>query len=122
MGLVLLGAAAAWAALFSPLAFSPLALAVCLAVEAAYLLLAFLCLRQIRPRRPSRPRRVPAPPLPRALRPNPIPRVAAVAAALALLLVVVSCAATGGDGLSITQNHPGRADAVLAVTQVLNQL
>ncbi|MBP5548274.1 MAG: hypothetical protein J6X58_05250 [Bacteroidales bacterium] len=98
--LLTLAAAVYWAVIIPTLAYTTLALVASLIVEAVYILLIAAGLGGKISRR----------------------RLAAACMAAVFSLVVVSCTTTGIDGITITQNHPGRVQAVDNVANTLTQL
>lgn len=131
---VAVAAAVCWALLFPPLAYTTLALAVCLLIETIYLLLSAECLLWslrlsgfvphtcAKPMPAEGSSRQHSADLSASLAQRRSAQVAAACLAAVATLVVTSCAPTGGDGYAITCNLFDRTAVVEEVAQALAQL
>lgn len=115
---VFVAAATYWGTLIPALAYTMPAALICAAVEGAYLLTAFECLKRVRSLAACDPVRAPLD----GRAPNAVLRgsrygLAAVGVAAVAVLMVAACAPTGGDSCAMIYDQPSRA----AVIEVLDQ-
>ena len=110
---VFLAAAIYWGSLIPSLAYTVPALIVCAAIEGAYLLLAFECLRQVRGLAGSDPARATLD----AAAQHTLPQeshyaLTAISIAAVTILTVTACTPTGGNSYAMVCDQPSHAAVI----------